>query len=208
MAAGAARGLLASIVLIAALLASLADWNAGASAASPPDAAVEEVRRAYAACRDIRKHATAVQVYQRRSGNPPVRRWERARPPDPEGTGRAMSLFTVERTVRAAIEEVDPRSGDWRQTVEHCFRPDGSVAFVLAVLRTFQGNVQVEDRMYFNPAGERIRTLRRVSDLTTEKPLKRDEASFMGRKPTIYRSVNELLRTVGRDVVFPSSGSK
>jgi hypothetical protein len=76
------------------------------------------------------------------------------------------------------------------------------VAFVLSVLRTFQGNVQVEDRVYFNAAGQRIRTLRQVSDLKTNKPLKPGEASFMDRKPQLYLRADELVRVLGRENVF------
>jgi hypothetical protein len=176
--------------------------HASAQGAAPADAAIAEVRRIYAQCREVQKQP-AIELHQRRTGEPPVRTWQREEPPEDERSGRKMALFASGGVVRFAIEEVEGRSGDWEQTVEHCFRADGSVAFVLAVLRTFQGNVQVEDRMYFNPGGERIRTLRQVSDLKTNKPLKPREASFMERKPQLYPSAEELLRAVGRDNVFP-----
>ena len=176
--------------------------QASAQGAAPADAPIAEVRRAYAQCREAQK-SPAIELHQRRIGEPPVRTWQRQEPPEDERSGRKMALFASGGAVRAAIEEVEGRSGDWTQTVEHCFRPDGSVAFVLSVLRTFQGNVQVQDRMYFNAGGERIRTLRQVTDLKTAKPLKPREASFMERKPQLYRSAEELLRTVGRENVFP-----
>jgi hypothetical protein len=176
--------------------------HASAQGAGPADAAIAEVRRAYAQCREVQK-PPAIELHQRRTGEPPVRIWQRQEPPEDEQAGGKMALFTANGVVRSTIEEVEGRSGDWQQIVEHCFRADGSVAFVLSVLRTFQGNVAVEDRMYFNPHGERIRTLRQVSDLKTNKRLNPREANFMDRKPQLYRSVEELLRVVGRKNVFP-----
>ena len=184
------------------LLLSLAG-HAPVQGAAPADAAIAEVRRAYAQCREVQKQAPAIELHQRRKGEPPVRTWQRQEPPEDEQGGRKMALFAFNGVVRSAIEEVDPISGDWQQTVEHCFRDDGSVAFVLSVLRTFQGNVQVEDRTYFNPGGERIRTLRQVSDLKTSKPLKPSEASFRDRKPQLYPNAEDLLTAVGRENVFP-----
>jgi hypothetical protein len=170
--------------------------------APPADAAIAEVRRAFAQCREVQKQAPAIELYQRRAGEPPVRTWQRNEPTEDEQGGRKMEVFARNGVLRSAIEEVEGRSGDWQQTVEHCFRPDGSVAFVLSVLRTFQGNVQVEDRVYFNAAGQRIRTLRQVSDLKTNKPLKPGEASFMDRKPQLYLRADELVRVLGRENVF------
>jgi len=184
-------------LVVALLAAALADVRADAPGASPPAQAIEEVRRAYAQCRQIQKQATPVELYQRRSGNPEVRAWQRELPAEAERTGRTMKLFTAGGTLRASVAEVEAPSGDWQQTIEHCFRSDGSVAFVLTVLRTFHGDVQVEDRLYFNPRGERIRTLRNVSDLKTGKPVKPDEASFISPKPQLFRTADELLKTVG-----------
>ena len=123
--------------------------------------AIEEVRRAYAQCREIQGRATSIDVYETRASTPAAPRWQRGRPPEGEGSGRAMSLYTADGTIRMAFEKIDALSGDWRQRIQHCFRADGSLAFVFSVLRTFQGDVQVEDRLYFDPQGKRIRTNRR-----------------------------------------------
>src|SRR6266513_947674 len=196
------------VVLILGAVASFAGWQEAVRGAAPSAPAIEEVRRAYAQCREIQKQAAAIELYQGRTGKPPVRRWQREQPPEAEQTGRTMKLFTADSTVRMAIEGVDALSRDWGQRTEHCFRSDGSVAFVLAVLWTFHGNVQVEDRMYFNPRRENIRKLRRVFDLKTNKPIKPEGASFMEQKLQLFRSADELLRAIGPEIVFPSSASK
>ena len=186
-------GLVVALFVAALLSAARAD----APGASMPVQAIDEVRRAYAQCREVQKQASAIDLYQRRAGTPAVRTWQREPPPEAERTGRTMKLFTASGALRTAVEDVAAPSGDWRQTIEHCFRRDGSVAFVLTVLRTFHGDVQVEDRLYFNPGGERIRTLRNVSDLKTGKPVKPDEASFISPKLQVFRTADELLKAVG-----------
>jgi hypothetical protein len=182
------------------ILAFSAGWCAGAS---PQASAIEEVRNAYAQCSAVQKQARPVELYERSSGRPSVESWQRERPPEEERSGRAMTLFLADGTLRMALERVNAPSGDWRQSIRHCFRSDGSLAFVFSVLRTFHGNVQVQDRLYFNPRGESIRKLRRVSDLSTGKPIKAEEGSFMEQEVQLFRSADDLLRALGREVVFP-----
>lgn len=195
-------GLAGPLPLFAAL-ALLVLVSFGARGAAPQAKAIEEVRRSYAQCGGIRDRVTPVVLHKEIPRGTEEAPWQRSDRAAPERAQRTMSVFAVNGMVRFALDEVNAVSGDWRQTIEHCFRADGSVAFVFSTLRTFYGNVAVEDRLYFDPRGKNFHKLRRVSDLGTGKPVKRGKGGFMDQKPELFGSSDELLRAVGREKVFP-----
>ena len=63
-------------------------------------------------------------------------------------------------------------SGDWARYTDHYFRTDGSLARVDSEMRTFDGDYIIEQSLYFNAAGRRIRRTVRYYDLRTKKPKK------------------------------------
>ena len=63
-------------------------------------------------------------------------------------------------------------SGDWSQYVEHYFRPNGSLAFVRAELRTFEGDCAIKQKYYFDRKGRRLKRTVSYFDLNTNKPKK------------------------------------
>lgn len=169
----------------------------------PPE--VLEVRRAFAACRESRKAPATVrlELIQVQKGDGNEWRWER---PKTESARKdayiQLSLFLTGRKVTAADLTRNSLSGDWTQKTDYCFRSDGTLAFVFADLKTFHGDVQVEDRLYFNPGGVKIRTLQYVYALYTGKRIEPEEGSFMAVPARIFLKASALIDEVGAANVF------
>ena len=157
------------------------------AASDPPS--ILEVRKAYQECRAVKtgnasSKVTAHADYGDFTENkPPV--WRRTLP----ASGEAYSSVDVWRaggTVRVAARFDTSPSGDWSKSHEYCFRKDGTLAFILAELRTFNGRVRVEDRLYFSPAGKQVRKLRYVFDLMTNARKPDGFSNFFDRDTTVY----------------------
>ena len=82
-----------------------------------------------------------------------------------------LVLFRRGERIRAARLMRTSPSGDWVQYFDYCYRADGTLAFVIADLRTFLGDVRVVDRLYYGPDGRRLRKTRRIFDLKTKKQI-------------------------------------
>ena len=82
-----------------------------------------------------------------------------------------LVLFRRGERIRAARLMRTSPSGDWVQYFDYCYRADGTLAFVIADLRTFLGDVRVVDRLYYDAGGRRLRKTRRIFDLKTKKQI-------------------------------------
>ncbi len=163
-----------------------------------------EVRKTFSDCKALRDQTSTRRISLAKvSGNETeVGSWQRSSPRDNETSNSTMIIFISDQKLRAADLDLKAPSGDWQQTTSYCFRSDGTLAFVLSILRTFHGNMRVEDRYYFDQTGKTIRLVRSVFDLFTNKPVDADEGSFMDRKPPIFLSVKVLVEEVGHSNVF------
>ena len=85
-------------------------------------------------------------------------------------------------------------SGDWVHYIYHYFRPDGSLAKVESELRTFYGNLIVEQDLYFDRRGRVLKQTRRFLDLQTQKP-KKPEKEFLEGNADFVRRVDYYKRT-------------
>lgn len=157
-----------------------------------------EVRRVYQDCRAVRldertKRTRLFGAYTDLSSDAgPV--WHRQPPADTDVFDE-MQVWRVGGRIRAAnLLETTP-SGDWSKLSKYCFRPDGSLAFIFSELRTFYGNVRVEDRLYFDLTGRQIRTLRKAFDMNSEKPVR--NPNFQDQETTIFPTARALAIKLG-----------
>lgn len=171
------------------------------AAGDPPQ--ILEVRDAYQGCRTIRQAKTTTKIILYGAYRDLVTQqaptWHRSRPKDAQIL-EGMTVYRAGGNIRAADYWQGTPSGDWSKVTRYCFRGDGTLAFALSELRTFYGNVRVVDRLYFDPAGRRIRARRALFDLNTKKPIKKAKAGFHDRKTTIYLTGGRVAATVGLPV--------
>ena len=104
-----------------------------------------------------------------------------------------MVLYGSGERPRFAELSVTSPSQDWSKGSEYCYRADGTLSFVFSILRTTYGSVRVEDRFYYNGAGKRIRTIRRIFDLDSGKRLPDGTDDFTDRKTDVFVSTAVLM---------------
>lgn len=152
------------------------------------DTDIERIRDHYAACTALRNDNIGRRqffgVYTDLE-NQTRPNWTGVRP-DNALVPEQAELFGPQKTTRFAILTINSPSGDWSQYTEHCFREDGSLAFVYAELQTSYGNVRLEDRLYFDRVGAQIRSIRRIYDLDSGKRLPDDTDNFTDRATRLY----------------------
>lgn len=73
-------------------------------------------------------------------------------------------------------------SGDWVKYNFHYFRADGTLALVESDYRTFNGDIMVVRRRYFDAAGKQIHRTAKFLDLKSQKP-KKQTSGVMGDDP-------------------------
>lgn len=191
-----------SIIALACLVGLIVHFQAPLSgaAAAPDPPSVLEVRKVYQQCRAAKadtssSRVTAYADYGDFTDNrPPV--WRKTLP----ASGEAYSSVDAWRTdgsLRVAARVDTSPSGDWSKSHEYCFRKDGTLAFILAELRTFNGGVRVEDRFYYSPAGKQVRKLRYVFDLMTNARKPDTFSNFFDRDTTVYPTTDTLMTEIG-----------
>lgn len=173
------------------VLAAASLCAAGSAAAD----AVDEVRAVYKECRAWKQanKGGVVRYFADYASGEPV--WSSGLPAGADVYSE-VTFHGRPAQARSAMRFDTSPSGDWTKTHDYCFRRDGTLAFVLAELRTFNGNVRVEDRFYFSPSGRQFRKLRYVFDLETARRLPDGYANFMDRDTTLYRSRRDLLKDI------------
>lgn len=183
-----------------ALLVSAANVSLAQNGKNAADA-LAEVRAVHVHCRMIRADAatraqTFFEIVDDLASKKPSR-WSLTVP-----AGKAvyseMKTYSSGGKVRSAVRNDTSPSGDWSKTHAYCFRTDGSLAFIHAVLRTFHGNARVEDRFYFAPGGRQFRKLRSVFDLKTGRMVNPGKAAFMDQEAKIYPDASTLLHAIGQ----------
>ena len=193
------------VILVVCLLAISLPRNA-ISAGKSDSPEILEVKKTFACCQELRGKADTkgLSLFRVARNATEAGRWQSSGPEgDNEVAYSKMTIFVTNKKIHAADLYEKTPSGDWQQTTSYCYRPDGTLAFVWSVLRTFYGNVSVEDRLYFNRAGKNIRSLQYVSDLVTNKRVNTEDRGFMDRKPHIFPSTQAIIDEVGRMNVFP-----
>jgi len=167
---------------------------AGSPVAAHEKSAIKAIRAVYKVCRAVArtvKPGKAFAVYTDENYNKPPR-WVR-RAPAKAMVVEDLAVYRRGKRIRAAKLMRTSPSGDWAQYFDYCYRADGTLAFVLADLRTFLGDVRVVDRLYYGTNGRRLRKTRRIFDLKTNKRItgKRD---FQEMDPLIPKTTRALLR--------------
>ena len=202
------RGLAVALILTFAGVFSVNAYAKSKPRGEPP--AISEVKSAYARCQAVRELPTTKRVLLVLIRNQPKEQghWEVPSPGTEQTADEQMTVYVADEKVIAVDLYDAGLSGDWTQVVTHCFRTDGSLAFLLAVLRTFYGDVKVEDRFYFDHTGKQIRTLRSVFDLSTNKRVHPKKGDFMAHEPQIFHTTDEVLNAIGRGNVFGTRQTK
>ena len=177
----------ASIILIGTIFTVV-------PAAAHEKSAIEAIDKLHGICRAVERAAKpsrAFAVYTDENYKKPPR-WVR-RQPAKAMVVEELVLFRRGERIRAARLMRTSPSGDWVQYFDYCYRADGTLAFVIADLRTFLGDVRVVDRLYYDAGGRRLRKTRRIFDLKTKKPIaaKRD---FQEMGTLIPKTTRALLR--------------
>ena len=187
------------IALGAAFSLPVAGNAAGLALSSGPTAAIEKssinaIRKVYSSCVAVERAAKPRKVFavytdENYSKAP---RWVLRRPAKAMVV-EELAVYRRGKRIRAAKLMRTSPSGDWAQYLTYCYRADGTLAFVLAELRTFLGDVRVVDRHYFGADGRQIRKTRRIFDLKTNKPItaKRD---FQEMGTLIPKTTRALMR--------------
>lgn len=127
----------------------------------------------------VRRHPTAIivaDIAEYDSGKPEWRRF----PSESELAKfrESSETYTVAYNYRKSGKIVASNftrfspSGDWAKYLSHYFREDGSLAKVSSELRTFYGDLIIQQEFYFNARGKRIKKSIKYLDLTTQKPKK------------------------------------
>ncbi len=98
-----------------------------------------------------------------------------------------------DRVSSILLEETTP-SGDWVHTTEYYFYENNEIAFVYSTLSTFYGNVRVEKRFYYDDSFRKIRELKSIYDLQTNRELKDRDNDFMDKKVHIAKDVIALFK--------------
>ena len=82
-------------------------------------------------------------------------------------------------------------SGDWSQSVDNYFRPDGSLAKAASEMRTFVNNCVIKKSFYYDGSGRLISQSAKYFDVRTNRPKKPCEAMNSG-DVTYYTSASKL----------------
>lgn len=163
-------------------------------AAAHENSAIEAIDKIAGICRAVEqaaKPSRAFAVYTDEKYEKPPR-WVVRRPAKAMVVEELVVFRRGERIRAGRLMRTSP-SGDWVQYFDYCYRADGTIAFVLADLRTFLGDVRVVDRLYYAADGRRLRKTRRIFDLKTKKPItaKRD---FQEMGTLIPKTTRALMR--------------
>ena len=129
-----------------------------------------------------------------KTGNP---LWHKGPPSDePEYVFDVAEVYVSSAAIRLIkLDSSDGGAGDWSRTARYYYRPDGTLAFLYAKLATFEGNVKVETRSYYNPKGKIVRDLEAVFDLESGKKL--TNASFKREYPPVYLTTHDFKTATG-----------
>ncbi|WP_125250370.1 hypothetical protein [Leptospira wolffii] len=105
-----------------------------------------------------------------------------------------IRIFSKDDKVSSVLMEENTPSGDWTCTTEYYFYENGKIAFVHSILSTFYGNVRVEKRFYYNDSFRRIRELKSIYDLQTNRELKDRSNDFIDRKVIVAKDIIALFK--------------
>ncbi len=151
---------------------------------------MDEVRAAYAACRDFAPKTKMLSLERPYDGV-----WSFGTTLD---RGEFASLWLEGQTVRVA--NLQTGGEDNAITVRYCFRPNGTLAFMHTTLGTFYadpGPVRVERRLYFDGRGQKFRETEQVYD-TKNKLVKRLYGGFALQFERVFLTSNKMRAFFGR----------
>lgn len=163
-------------------------------AAAHEISAIEAIGKLNRVCQAVERAAKpsrAFAVYTDKNYEKPPR-WV-ARRPAKAMVVEELVIFRRDERIRAARLMRTSPSGDWAQYLNYCYRADGTLAYVLAELRSFLGDVRVVDRLYYGADGRRLRKTRRIFDLKTNKPITTNR-DFQEMGTLIPKTTRALMR--------------
>lgn len=166
------------------------------NAADPPE--ILEVRAVYKDCVAAKKQPQKSKTKFYLDFNPGAKpKWSLAE--DRNKTLSEISIFVSDGLLRSATLLERSPDGHWKKTHDYCFRRDGSIAFILAVLETDRGEARVEDRFYYDSASGLTRQLRKMTELNSRKPLPKERQNWFEDRPAkIFLNAQKIFEEVGR----------
>lgn len=159
---------------------------------------IQEIRDRYQVCRQLRAdkvgmmHLYGVYTDLEKQERPV---WQHQEPKEGMVLSEAIVFIQSGQIGFAELLETTP-SFDWSKNTEYCYHTDGTLAFVFSSFRTTYGNVRVDDRLYFDRNGRKIRTIRRIFDLNSGRRLPDDTNNFHDRETQIFIDMDAFAEEV------------
>jgi hypothetical protein len=105
---------------------------------------------------------------------------EKAGPPNTQA-----SMWTAPGGTAIAEVRFQSEAGDWADTVEYCFRPDGTLARVDALLENITAEVTVHRTTHYGAGGAQLSTHARATDWEGKRLKKADTSGKVPVYPTL-----------------------
>lgn len=184
-----------------ATLLWLASVMAG-KAQTPPQAPSDTSANDQASCAETVEQAKASRPPQLlflalpRNQDPARDRWHlvhsaEAQQQGAKGGNSSASAFLRDGQVVVVQFTFQNEFGDWVSYVDYCFRPDGTLSHVQAVLNSFHGDATVVRDASYNDSGQLMSSHRENYALGTHTPKKLDP-DFWDQPPPVFLHVSDL----------------
>jgi len=184
------RSILLALVLILASLIAVAQSTNKTVAQLDQECAAEKTF--------TQKHPRAALLFSAipQNENPARDHWQRVTSRNDFDSAAKNGNSTASVWIRnGAVAFVDAifqnQFGDSKQSVEYCFRPDGTLAQLHSDLKSFHGGLRVVREIVFDDAGKPIVKTTQSFDLESGKP-KKIPPDFWDFPPPIFLHVSDL----------------
>lgn len=105
-----------------------------------------------------------------------------------------LRIFKNRNRITSILLEEGTPTGDWVHTTEYYFYENQKTAFIFSNLSTFHGNAKIERRFYFDENFRKIRELKSIYDLQTNKERNKNDTDFLDRKVEIAQNTDVLFK--------------
>jgi hypothetical protein len=157
-----------------------------------------EVQARYAECNALEKIGKPLEFQRAQVGND-LGTWEKSKPK--EDIYERMRVHLANNRVRSVRLEQTSAADDWFSVTTYCFRANGTVAFKFQTLSTVNhdnvpglGRLDVELRSFFAPNGKNFKSLEKMWDALSKKPVK---TTYMLSGGPDFPTSNSVVKALG-----------